>query len=158
MTKLARVVFSQMKTAHVYKMRIASLEQERDEKLGEMKLVQNELVSKIFAFAKERKDEIVRSGKSVTLATGQVGWREAKPAVEIAAGFTEKGIIAALMKRNKKYLRFTAKLNKEKMLQDFHDGTFRRTPGIEIRQGEEGFISLAPRGKEKPETITVVAE
>lgn len=156
MMKLASNVYADRHIAHSYKIRITKLEQERDAKLAEKKEARDELVGKIFSFVKSRKNEIIPGTKSVTLATGQVGFRQMKPAVEIASGYTVREVIAKFLKRHKKYLRFTPELNKQKLLQDYHDGKFRTLSGIKIRDGEEEFfISLAPRGKDKPETITV---
>lgn len=154
MARLAGNVFSEMRIKHSYKVKITKLEQERDAKAAEKKTARDEIVRNIFEFVSARK-ETLPGTKSVTVAMGQVGFRKMAPAVEIASGFTEKQVLAKLLKRGQKYLRFTPKLNKEKILQDFNDGAFRNIEGITVRQGDEFFISLAPRGKEKPETITV---
>jgi phage host-nuclease inhibitor protein Gam len=154
LSRLAGNMFAEMRMKHSYKVKITKLEQERDAKAAEKKTARDVIVNQIFEFVSVRKESL-SSAKSVSFAMGQVGFRKMAPAVEIATGFTEKQVLAKLLKRGKKYLRFTPKLNKEKILQDWNDGAFRNVSGITIRQGEEFFISLAPRGKEKPETITV---
>lgn len=153
LARLAGNVFAEMKMKHSYKVKITKLEQERDAKAAAKKASRDEIVNQIFEFVNARKSALTET-KSVTLAMGQVGFRKMAPAVEITDGFTEKQVLAKLLKRGQKYLRFTPKLNKEKILQDFNDGAFRNVRGITIRQGDEFFVSLAPRGKEKPETIT----
>lgn len=156
MMRLARVSHAYIRTAHSYKMKIAALEQERDKKLDGIRESQQELVQSIFNFADERKDEIIKDGnKSVTHATGQIGWREMAPSVAFEEGHSEKTVIAYLQKHKLKYLRSIPKINKEKILQDFRDGLFKKIRGLKIKQGQEFFISLAPRGKQKPETITI---
>jgi phage host-nuclease inhibitor protein Gam len=155
MMRLARVAFAEIKTQHSYSIKLSKLEQERDQHLETLANKRNILVSEIFAFAKERKNQITKDGKSITIATGQVGWRLATPSVQIVEGSSEKTIVANLLKRKRRYLRFIPKLNKEEILQDVHDGTFKPIQGVHIRQGEEGFISLNPRGKMKPKIITV---
>lgn len=155
MVRLARVSHAYLRTTHSYKMKIAKLEQERDKKLEAIKIAQQQLIVNIFSFADGQKGEITKRGKSVTLATGQVGWREIAPSVEIESGSTEKTVAQWLATRYRKYLRFTPRLNKEQILQDHRDGKLRKIKGLRIRQGTEFFISLAPRGKQKPETITI---
>lgn len=155
MARLARVSHAYLRAAHTYRMKIAKLEQERDKKLDEIKKGQQSLIVELLSCAEGRKDEIMERGKSITLATGQVGWRAIAPSVEIEEGHTEKSVAAWLAPRYKKYLRFTPRLNKTKILQDHGDGVLRNIKGIKIRQGVEFFISLSPRGKEKPETITI---
>jgi phage host-nuclease inhibitor protein Gam len=156
--KLASNVFAELRIRHSYKVKISDLEKERDQKVGVYKFARQEIVGKIFEFVKERVGEFGTT-KSVIFATGEVGFRKAVPSVEIAPGYTEKGVVAKFLKRHRKYLRFTPKLNREKILQDYHDAKFKSIKGIQIAGGgEEFFISLAPRKKEKPEVITVPME
>jgi phage host-nuclease inhibitor protein Gam len=160
MLKLTQNVFASMRIDHSYKVKIAKLEKEKKEKLAEQKARHDTLVGEIFSLMKFRRAEVESSGtKSVTLATGQVGWRDAAPRVEILEGYTEKSIVDRLLKRGKKYLRIKAELNREKILADFHAGTLQNHRGIKVRQGmEELFISLSPRGKDKPKIITIDSE
>lgn len=157
MLKLTQNVFASMRIDHSYKVKIAKLEKEKKEKLHEMKDRHDTLVSEIFSLMKFRRLEVERAGcKSVTLATGQVGWREAAPKVEIVDGYTEKSVIDRLMKRGRKYLRIKAELNREKVLADFHAGILENHRGIKVKSGEEEFfVSLSPRGKDKPKVITI---
>ncbi len=155
MAKLARVSNAYLRTAHSYRMKFAKLEQERDEKLNAIKLEQHAIIESIFSVATEQKQEIMKNGKSVTLSTGQVGWRAITPSVLVETGHTERSVIQWLKSHRQKYLRSTPKLNKEKILQDHRDGVLRKIPGLRITEGTEFFISLAPRGKDKPETIVI---
>lgn len=157
MLRLGQNIFSSMRIEHSYKVKIARLEAEKKKKLAEKKTAHDTLVADIVALMKARRPEVEKTGlKSVTLTTGQVGWREAAPRVEIVEGYDEKGVAETLARNDKKYVRIKAELNRERILADFHAGTLRRHRGITVRHGvEEFFISLSPRGKQKPKIITV---
>jgi phage host-nuclease inhibitor protein Gam len=157
MLRLAQNVFSSMRIDHSYKVKIAKLEAEKKKKLAEKKIGYDAIVSEIVALMKARRPEVEKTGlKSVTLATGQVGWREAAPRVEIVEGYDEKSVAEMLARTDKKYVRTKPEINRERVLQDFHAGTLRRHRGITVRSGvEELFISLSPRGKQKPKIITI---
>lgn len=155
MIKLARVSHEYLRTEHRYKLKIANLQLERDERLDEIRVRRDEIITSVVSFANEQEEVILKSGnKSVTTAAGQIGWRAIAPSVEIEEGHTDKTVIAWLQKRKQRYLRFTPALNKELILQDFRDGLLGKIRGLKIKQGTEFFISLAPRGKQKPQTIT----
>ena len=157
MLHLAQNVFSSMRIEHSYKVKIAKLEAEKKQKLAEKKEVYEGLVAEIVGLMKARRPEVEKTGtKSVTLATGQVGWREAAPRVEIVEGYKEKDVAKMLARVHKDYVRINPEINREKILQDFHAGTMRKHRGITVRSGvDEFFISLSPRGKQKPKVITI---
>ena len=69
MIKLVRISHAQLRTKHSYRIKIARLEQERDQKLNAMEIRHKELVAEIFCFAEERKSEILEKGKSCLLYT-----------------------------------------------------------------------------------------
>jgi phage host-nuclease inhibitor protein Gam len=160
MLKLSQNAFASLRIEQSYRVKISKLEQEKKQRLHELEEGKDAIVRDIRAFMKGNRPEIERTAKSVTLATGQVGWREMKPSVEIIDGYTEKGVIESLMKRGRWALRFKPELNKQTILQNYFDATGKHRPikGIAIKTGEEFFISIAPRGKEKPETIIAPSE
>lgn len=159
MLKLTQNIFASMRIEHSYKVKIARLEKEAKGKLAEKTKAKEELVSQIHSLMNMRRGEVEKGGlKSVTLATGQVGWRVTPPSVKFAEGVTEKGVIATLLRRGQKYLRFKPEVNKEKILQDYQDGTWKDRFGIKVGQFEEFYISPAPRGKQKPKVITIGEE
>ena len=151
MLKLASSAFNELRVAHSYKIKIANLEKERDEKLTEIQSRRTHLIDQIYSLAREIRGNLVET-ESITLATGQVGWRAKAAAVKIADGFTEEGIVAKLLRRSK-FLRIRRDLNREALLEAHHRGE-RLPKGVTIQDGDEFFISLAPRGKQKPKVIT----
>jgi phage host-nuclease inhibitor protein Gam len=156
MLALARNVFTGKRIEHSYNVRVAKLEKEKEEKLHELGARRETLVREIHSLMKANRPAVEKVAKSVTLATGQVGWREMKPSVEIVEGYEKKDIIAALQKRGKWALRFKPELNKQAILQNSRDGKHRPINGITVKTGEEFFISIAPRGNDKePEVITL---
>lgn len=159
MLKLTQNIFASMRIEHSHKVKVARMEKEMKEKLGERNRAKEELISQIHSLMNMKRGEVEKSGaKSVTLATGQVGWRMTPPSVKFAEGMTEKSVIAKLLKRGKKYLRFKPEINKEKIIQDYNDGSWKDQSGIKVGQFEEFYISPAPRGKEKPKIITISEE
>lgn len=159
MLKLTQNIFASMKIEHSYKVKVARLEKERDEKLEERKKIRDSLVSDIHSLMNLKRGEIETSGvKSVTLATGQVGWRITPPSVKLAEGATEKGVVEKLLRRGKKYLRFKPEINKEQIIQEYHDGTWKDRFGLRVGQFQEFYISPAPRGKQKAKIITISEE
>ncbi|MDB5259977.1 MAG: Bacteriophage Mu Gam like protein [Candidatus Nomurabacteria bacterium] len=155
--QLASNIFAHMRIENSYKQKITDLQKERDEKLAAKKKVRDEIVGKIFDFVRVRREEF-GDKKSVVFAAGEVGFRKVKAEVEIAEGFTEKGMIAKFLKRKKKYLRFTPSLNRQVILQDYQDGKFKSIKGISIRGSkgeEEFFISPSPRNSQVPKVITM---
>ncbi|MEZ0208665.1 MAG: host-nuclease inhibitor Gam family protein [Candidatus Paceibacterota bacterium] len=153
--KLATNAFSQLRTKRSYAKKIKILEDERDAKLAKKMEEQEKLVTDMMAFLAGREGGFVTGLKSISYAVGSVGFRQMKPSVEITDGFTMPALIAKLARRRKRWLRFKPELNKQAILSDFHDGTFKKVKGIEIKQGNEFFVSLAPRGKDRPEIISV---
>jgi phage host-nuclease inhibitor protein Gam len=153
--KLATNAFSQLRTKRSYAKKIKKLEDERDAKLATKVEEQEKLVAEMMAFLAGREGGFVTGLKSISYAIGQVGFRQMKPSVEIADGFTKQTLIEKLTRRHKSWLRFKPEINKQAILSDFQDGKFKKVKGIEIRQGNEFFISLSPRGKDKPEIISV---
>lgn len=154
LSRLAGKVFSQLRTQRSYARQIKALQDERDTKLAKNKEEQEKLVEEMIVVLGGHKSAFARGLKSVNYAVGQVGFRQMKPAVELADGFTEQQLIEKLKHKKRSWLRETVALNKQKILQDYQDGKFKKVVGIQIRQGEEFFVSLAPRGKDKPAIIT----
>jgi phage host-nuclease inhibitor protein Gam len=155
MSKLATNAFSQVRTKRSYAKRIKALEDERNAKLALKTEEQKKIVGDMMTILENNKGGFVTGLKSIGYAVGKVGFREMKPSVEIAEGFTEEGVVKKFLRRHRAYLRFKPALNREKILQDHHDGKWKTLSGITIRKGAEFFVSLSPRGKDKPEVITV---
>jgi phage host-nuclease inhibitor protein Gam len=157
MLSLTKSVFASLRVEHSYKVKIGKLEKEKKEKLASFEARHKEFVGKIYDLMKIRRPEVEKSGtKSVTLATGQTGWRMAAPKVEIMDGYDEKEICDRLLRQDRKYLRITTELNRRRILADFQENTLRKHRGIRVKHGqEEFFISLTPRGKERAKVITI---
>lgn len=154
LAKLAINAFSQLRTKRSYAKKIEKLEAERDGKLAIKLEEQEKLISEMLVFLGGREGGFATGLKSISYAIGQVGFRQMKPSVEIAEGFTKQGVIEKFLRRNRAYLRFKPDLNKQKILQDYQDGKWKNLAGIEIKEGNEFFVSLSPRGKDKPEIIS----
>lgn len=154
LVRLASVVFSRMRIEHSYNKQISILEKKKIKRILEKKEEEEKLVSQIFTFLLHNESAFVRGLMSVTYAVGDVGFRKIKPAVETKEGYTEKQIIEQLLKRKKRYLRFTPTINKQAILQDARDGKRIGVLGVRIRDGSEMFISLKARGELDPKTIT----
>ena len=155
LAKLAAKAFSHLRIKQSYGKRIKALEDERDAKLAKNLEVQEKLVEEMMVSLGGPNGGLARGLKSVTYTIGQVGFRQMKPSVELADGFTKQDLVAKFERRHHSWLRFKPEINKQAILADFHDGKFKKVEGFSIKQGEEFFVSLAPRGKEKPEIITV---
>jgi phage host-nuclease inhibitor protein Gam len=155
LSKLAANAFSQLRTKRLYAKKIEQLETERDTRLAKKIEEQEKLVEEMMIVLGGRESGFITGLKSIQYAIGQVGFRQMKPSVEIADGFTKQSLIEKLKRRHKKWLRFKPEINKQQILQDYQDGKFKKVKGIEIKQGNEFFVSLAPRGKDKPEVISV---
>ena len=154
LSRLASNAFSQLRIKRSYQKKIEKLETERNNKLALKLEEQEKLDSEMLVFLGGREGGFATGLKSISYAIGQVGFRQMKPSVEIAEGFTKQGVIGKFLKRHRAYLRFKPDLNKQKILQDYQDGKWKSLTGIEIKQGNEFFVSLAPRGKDKPEIIS----
>lgn len=153
--KLATNVFSQLRIKRSYAKQIKALQDERDAKLGPKVEEQEKLVGELLGYLTVHQGAFIKGLKSVTYAVGQVGFRKMKASVELADGYTKQQLIKKLKGRRRSWLRETFEINKQKILQDYQDGKFKKVEGIAIREGDEFFISLAPRGEDKPEVITV---
>ncbi len=153
--RLAGNVFSQLRIKRSYAKQIKALQEERDAKLAPKVEAQEKLTHELLAYLHQHQGAFVKGLKSVTYAVGQVGFRKMKASVELADGYTKQQMIDKLKRRRRSWLRETFEINKQKILQDYQDGKFKHVEGISIREGDEFFVSLAPRGKDKPEVITV---
>jgi phage host-nuclease inhibitor protein Gam len=150
MAQLANNAFAQMRIENDYAKKISALQKEKNQKLAEKQGKQEEIVQKMIEMLSKYDNLFVKGLKSIAYATGRVGFRKMKPSVEIADGFTEQALLAKLSRWKKRYLRLKPELNRQAILQDFQDGKFRKIAGIEIKQGEEFFVTFAARGDEKP--------
>lgn len=155
LTRLANNAFSQLRIKRSYEKKIAKLEQERDRELATKIEKQESIVNEMMLALGGPENTLVKGLRSVTYAVGQVGFRQMKPTVQIAEGFTKQDVVNRFLKRRRAYLRFKPEINKQKILQDYQDGKWKTLAGITVTQGDEFFISLAPRGDEKPEIISV---
>lgn len=155
LTRLANNVFSQMRIKRSYEKKITALEQERDTELAIKIEKEQSIVNEMMLALGGPEGAFVKGLRSVTYAVGQVGFRQMKPSVEIAEGFTKQDVVSRFLKRRRAYLRIKHEINKQKILQDYQDGKWKTLTGITITQGDEFFVSLAPRGDDKPEVISV---
>jgi hypothetical protein len=155
---LARVAihaYAAKRIENSYNKRITKLEEERDKKIAAERERQSARAQELLEHLQNNKNVFVKGLKSITYAIGKVGFRKMSPAVEIAPGFTEKEVVDRFKRRHRKLLAVTYKLDKKRIQKALAGGEFKSLTGIRIREGEEFFISLAPRGKNNPDPITI---
>ncbi len=155
LVRIANNQFAELRIARTYNGKITELEKERNALISKKRERRDELVNEMLTMLTEKRGAFVTGLKSIVYAVGQVGFRKMRPAVEIEEGYTEKGVVAKFLKRHKKYLVPEYKLDRKKLTKDYQDGKFKKIEGVEIREGEEFFISLAPRGEDTPKPIRV---
>lgn len=152
---IANNQFAELRIQRNYDSKITKLQKERNELTAKKREKREKMVNDMLIMLTEKRGAFVTGLKSIVYAAGQVGFRKMKPAVEIEEGYTEKEVVELFKRRHRKLLAVEYTLDRKRIQKAFAENEYKSLSGVYIREGEEFFISLAPRGENRPKPITI---
>lgn len=123
---------------------VLAINSEYESALGELTLTIQATTAQLRAWAEANPDQFPAGRKSLSMASGVLGWHIGNPTVKLySRAFTWQRVLDLLLARHNEFVRTSHEIDKEAILAAKPDAETLRTMGLKITQDERFYADPA---------------